>query len=120
MKAWGALAVGGTVLLGAAVAAGESATWRPPEALVSRVEAQLTMPPRAHPLSEYHRVYWGERSATGERLLVAHFSHAKGGGVEILDHRDPNVVFDGGCGFIDLSYDVDAKRVISFACHGYA
>ena len=120
MRFWAPLAVVGTVLLGAGIAVGEAMTWRPSESLVSKVEAQLTVPSRAYPLAEYHRVYWGERSAKGGRLLVAHFSHDKAGGVEILDHRDPHVVFDGGCSFIDLFYDVDERRVISFACHGYA
>src|SRR3569832_1092996 len=111
MRFWAPLAAVGAVLLGAGIAVGEAMTWRPSESLVSKVAAQLTVPSRAYPLAEYHRVYWGERSAYGGRLLVAHFSHVQACGVVIFVHRVPIVFFDCGCSFIVLFYVVDAERV---------
>ena len=42
------------------------------------------------------------------------------GELHIVDSGHMRYVFDGGCGFVTLYYDVKAAKIVSVQCHGLA
>jgi hypothetical protein len=98
-------------------------SWRPSPKLVAEVERDVALPARAKPLASYHRTYWGAYDLKGARVVRAHIfrlTPRDRPGVEILGHPDQHEVMDGGCSFINLTYDVEAHRITQLSCNGYA
>ncbi len=83
------------------------------------IEAHVKMPRGARPIEEYKRYYrWADES--GEKKVVALFLLREGGGRQWVTRDQMPGVLDGGCGNIDVQYDVEAKRVEYALCNGDA
>lgn len=86
------------------------------------------MPEGADPLDRYVRYYSGEwvdgaRRVRGVFLVASIAALTQRGGVtgiRVVTSDDLPDISDGGCGVIELEYDVASDHVISLACHGSA
>jgi len=95
-------------------------SWTPSESLISEIEAKLDMPAKSFPLNTYVRYFAGE-VADNRRLVVGEFLHdPENAGVRIVEREKMPDVLDGGCGVINLKYDIERKEIIAFFCNGEA
>ncbi len=95
-------------------------SWTPSKALISEIEASLDMPAKAFPLDTYVRYFAGE-VADNRRLVVGEFLHdPENAGVRIVEREKMPEVLDGGCGVVNLKYDIERKEVLAFFCNGEA
>ena len=95
-------------------------SWSPDAALVAKVERELVLPQNAKRLGEYKKYYFGVLSGK-ERILGAVFVYKEGeAGALIVKEAEAPHILDGGCGVINLKYDVDGQKVISLFCNGEA
>lgn len=97
----------------------------PSPEVVARLEARVSMPRGAKPISDYLRIYFPY-----EDKVVGYYR-----GSERADPTDPHsvpvvgirsgpvqtgYVFDGGCDFITVVYDPATDAVERADCNGYA
>ncbi len=105
----------------AAVAQTPEPSWKPDQATVTAIEATLVLPTGqdSGPLKSYARYYKGlvqngHRIIYGD-LLRGRLAQEPPG----LYLRDPPAVSTGGgCGQIQLWYDVDAQHMVQIRCYG--
>ena len=96
-----------------------STAWSPTAPLIAQVEPQLKMPAGTS-LSGYMRYYYGVMKH-GHRILVGVLIRDdKHAGIEITSEAKATKVLDGGCGVVNLKYDVDQKRTLAIFCNGNA
>jgi hypothetical protein len=101
------------------------ASWSPAKADIAHLESGLTLPmvpSPSGPLKDYARYYAGivqngHRMIRGE--LVA-FDARQRGSVHITSVDKFPVIMDGGCGVVNLLYDVETGKIISIGCNGLA
>jgi hypothetical protein len=101
------------------------AGWSPTQADIMRLENGLKLPMApspSGPLKDYARYYAGivqngHRMIRGE--LVA-FDAAQRGHVHITTEDKFPVIMDGGCGVVNLLYDVETGKTVSIGCNGLA
>jgi len=80
---------------------------------------------KVHELSDYARYYAGYTKG-GHRMIAGEFvtqrwANQKTAGVYIVANRGKfPVIYDGGCGIVNLVYDADTSRLVSFECNGVA
>jgi hypothetical protein len=87
--------------------------------LIAQVESQLKMP-AGTTLNGYTRYYYGIMKKAN-RILVGVFVHGdKHPGVEITSEAKAPKLLDGGCDVVNLTYDIDQKRVVAIFCNGNA
>lgn len=86
-----------------------AAAWVPTAEIIAQMEAQIHLPMGASPLASYTRYYAGS-ILHGHRVVVGTYQHSGGGVVIEKSSRDLPVVYDGGCDFINVKYDVSKKR----------
>lgn len=92
----------------------------PQKLLIFDIEAKLTLPRKAFPLSSYVRYYTG-RIEKGHRILLGSFLHRpKSAGVRIISKDKMFYVYDGGCSVVTLKYDIDTNMLLSLFCNGEA
>ena len=96
--------------------------WLPTVAQISRVESLLKMPPEVGKLQEYDR-YWMGRVENGRKLISGHLeiwrSPSPGrqpGSRHIVKHQFLEIVHDGGCGTVSISYDLQTDRILKHTC----
>jgi hypothetical protein len=112
------------VLLSALVAfeSGEAAgsPWVPTANDIKELEGKVQMPKGAAPLNTFTREYAG-RIERGHRLIVGLYS---GSGGKIVIDKSPadlnDTTLDGGCGIVNVEYDLTIHRVVDIRCHGEA
>ncbi len=107
-------------------------SWTPDRATIDKLEAS----PRLNDLlkfsngrqpivAEYERYYYpylvdGHRMIRGE-FVVPFGSKMKPAGVYIVSsEKEFPIIFDGGCGIVNLVYDVEKAQLVSLACNGLA
>jgi hypothetical protein len=96
-----------------------AADWVPTAEVVAQLEAQIHLPKGASPLTSYTRYYAGS-ILRGHRVVVGTYQHSGGGVVIEKSSHDLPIVYDGGCDFINIKYDVSKKRFIDVFCNGVA
>ena len=101
------------------------AGWTPTRADIVRLENGLKLPIAPSPpgpLKDYARYYAGivqnrHHMIRGE--LIA-FDAAQRGSVHITSEDKFPVIMDGGCGVVNLLYDVETAKTVSIGCNGLA
>jgi hypothetical protein len=99
------------------------------EALMARIEARVRMPGGAEPLSRYARYYSWERRADGVRRVIGLYTTFRQAGILGLDQPPGRYwvtpeqmpgIEDGGCGVVNVTYDVASDHIESVGCNGLA
>jgi len=94
--------------------------WVPTANDIKELEGKVQMPRGAAPLNTFTREYAG-RIERGHRLIVGLYS---GSGGRIVIDKSPaelhDTTLDGGCGIVNVGYDLTIHRVVDIRCHGEA
>jgi hypothetical protein len=94
--------------------------WVPTPNDIKELEGKVQMPKGAAPLNTFTREYAG-RIERGHRLIVGLYS---GSGGKIVIDKSPaelnDTTLDGGCGIVNVEYDLTIHRVVDIRCHGEA
>lgn len=94
--------------------------WIPTADDVEELEGKVQMPKGAAPLNRFTREYAG-RIERGHRLIVGLYSGSAG---KIVIDKSPaelnDTTLDGGCGIVNVEYDLTIHRVVDIRCHGEA
>ena len=111
---------------------GTPASWVPDSAAIRTLESRIkpgNIPKWGNghqPLvAEYVRYYTGYLAGS-HRMIRGEFvppygSKMRPPGVYVVSNvRDFPLIFDGGCGIVNLIYDVDEARITSLQCNGNA
>jgi hypothetical protein len=102
--------VAACALLACSSGHGAASAWVPTLADIHEVESQLRLPAAAAPLKTCTREYAG-RIESGHHIVVGVLS-GSGGHIVIDKSTDvPDVTFDGGCGIINVKYDLTAHKL---------
>jgi hypothetical protein len=98
-----------------------SREWTPGAPLIAQVESQLRMPAGAT-LNGYTRYYYGTMNKAHRILVGVFVREDKHPGIEITSKAKAKApkMLDGGCGVVNLTYDIDQKRVVAIFCNGDA
>jgi hypothetical protein len=94
-------------------------SWVPSLAEIGELESKLQMPGGAAPLKSYTREYAG-RLDKGHRIIVGVYSGSSGSILVVKSERDLHIATDGGCGIVEVRYDLTRHRVLDVFCHGEA
>lgn len=92
----------------------------PSLAQVALVEKAMVLPAGARPLADYGRYYAGKAAGNKHTIIGVLMLHAPTPGITFSDPAHLPNVFDGGCGVIDVEYEVEARLVTRLSCHGVA
>jgi hypothetical protein len=94
--------------------------WVPTANDIKELESKIQMPKGTAPLDTFTREYAG-RIEHGHRVIVGLYS---GSGGRIVIDKWPgelsDTTLDGGCGIVNVEYDLTTHRVIDVRCHGEA
>lgn len=90
----------------------------PTQAEIRALEAAVVLPPGASPLSTYNRRYAVVVQDSSRHILGVHFDN--GGKIVFTTPERLPRVLDGGCGVVNVEYDVTAKRFLAVTCDGEA
>jgi hypothetical protein len=94
--------------------------WVPTANDIKELEGKVQMPKGAAPLNTFTREYAG-RIEHGHRLIVGLYS---GSGGRIIIDKSPaelsDTTLDGGCGIVNVEYDLTIHRIVDIRCHGEA
>ena len=93
-------------------------TWRPDANTIARIESKLVLPDGAHVLAHYERWYAGE-VVNGRKVIEGRFLWSRRPFIRIVAPEKLPVNKDGGCDFVDLTYDVKDDKISAIACHGW-
>jgi hypothetical protein len=107
--------------------------WKPDDSDISKLESKIKLSDIAnsHPpdaplaLSGYARYYLAD-IVDGRQMIRGEFVRpygfpSKPVGIYVVSRlRDFPVIFDGGCSVVSVLYDVEAARIVSLKCNGYA
>ncbi|HYI47902.1 MAG TPA: hypothetical protein VEX35_05495 [Allosphingosinicella sp.] len=88
--------------------------------IMDRIEALVRMPRGAWPLADYARYYAWQSREDGVRKVVATYHIEANPRRHWVAETALPAIMDGGCGVIELSYDVAEDRIEGAACHGEA
>jgi hypothetical protein len=109
----------------------DSRPWTPDAATIGKLEVSIKrgdIPQWAHGhvpvVTDYDRYYAGG-SKNGESVVLGEFIAADisfaGAGIHVVrDKKDLPIIFDGGCGVVNIVYSVKLGRVTSLVCNGRA
>lgn len=90
----------------------------PTQAEIRTLEAAVVLPPGASPLSTYNRHYAAVVQGGSRHILGVYFDN--GGKIFITTAERLPRVLDGGCGVVNVEYDVTANRFLAVTCNGEA
>jgi hypothetical protein len=99
---------------------GMDQSWVPTLKDISELEGKVRMPKGAAPLKTFTREYAG-RVEKGHRIIIGVYSGS--GGQILIDKstQEPDdSTLDGGCGIVNVKYDVTTQRGVDVRCHGEA
>jgi hypothetical protein len=119
----GALLITALLIVAIRTHAADSAsksTWAPSGKLISKIESTIQLPAGADAVSTYTRYYVGITGSDGRRVVRAVFAGSGARVVALNDESKLPRILDGGCGVIDLEYDVETHRLVFATCHGEA
>lgn len=83
--------------------------------LMEAIEADVRLPNGAKNLSDYARYYYRD----GTKVVGIYVSGDKPGRRWVMKSKAP-VIMDGGCGVVNVVFDVASRRVTSTFCNGAA
>lgn len=92
--------------------------WTPTLAQVAVAERTMQLPKRAGGLGSFRRHYAGV-VIDGRRVLRGTFISGRAGVVIVANVAKLPVIFDGGCGIVEVWHDMTTARSES-NCHGIA
>lgn len=87
----------------------------PSDQIMNRIEAQVRMPARAHPLNSYRRYYYRDGP-----VIIGLYLSSTTPGREWITKEDRRWVLDGGCGVVTVTFSPKTNNVISVDCNGEA
>ena len=92
----------------------------PPNLLIELIETRVRLPDGAHLIASYRRYYAVSAGTVTKPLGIrAIYTTLSGSpGRQWAGLQDLPMVFDGGCGFIIVEYDVRKDRITSVECNG--
>jgi hypothetical protein len=110
-----------------------SQNWKPDDAVISKLESSIKLGDIAnsHPtdaplaLSDYARYYTTD-IVEGRQMIRGEFVRpygppSKPAGIYVVSKkRDFPLTFHGGCSVMNVLYDVEAARIVTLKCNGYA
>ncbi len=102
-------------------------SWTPTRSDIAHLEQGLELPlvpTPSGPLKDYERFYAGitqngHRMIRGELVALGVMPQERGQ-VHITSEDKFPVVMDGGCGIVNLLYDVESAKVVHIGCNGLA
>lgn len=86
-----------------------------PDRVIDEVEAEVRMPADAGPLTQYRRYYYRDG-----RRIIGMYRRSTSPGREWITKEHRKLVFDGGCGVVNLAFSLETHKVISIGCNGVA
>lgn len=91
-------------------------------ALMDRIEREIRLPEGAGPLASYARYYAWQQRGDGVRKVVGVYLGLgeRTPGRRWVEETDFPLVMDGGCGLVNLSYNVAEQRIEHVTCNGEA
>ena len=93
--------------------------WSPSYASIAKIESDLRLPRGARPLNEYTR-YYSPDAKRGRHAVIGVLVAGGDRAIHIVSHSDLPQILDGGCGVIDLFYDMDNAESMQISCNGNA
>jgi hypothetical protein len=94
--------------------------WVPTVNDIRELESKIQMPKSAAPLNTFTREYAGHIER-GHRVIVGLYSGSSG---RIVIDKSPGELddstLDGGCGIVNVKYDLTTNRLVDIRCHGEA
>jgi len=112
------LIVSGAALLAIAGSPLKAAVPLPSQREIQVLEQEISMPAGARPLSSYNR-YYSAVLRDGRRVIHGIY-FGNGGKTTVAESGDLPVVMDGGCGVVNVIYDVESHKFIDVFCNGVA
>lgn len=91
--------------------------WLPDLELVQGLESTLKMPDGAGAVTEYARYYSAEPRGT-HRAVIGIFLQSREPGVYIVRRDRLPIAADGGCGIVNVVYDVETGSIVAAYCNG--
>ena len=104
---------------------GDTPFWMPDMASVTKIEQTVIMPKGVQkPLEAYGRYYAGI-TKNGRRMIRGEFvmpqMNDKFPRIYLTQNEDDlPAIEDGGCGVINLYYDIEMQKITAIACNGEA
>jgi hypothetical protein len=86
--------------------------------IMDRIEALVRLPEGARPLAAYGRYYAWQSRQDGVRKVVAVYVSEENPRRHWVAENGLPLVMDGGCGIVNLSFDVAADRIEGVGCNG--
>jgi hypothetical protein len=96
----------------------KAAVPQPSEGEIQALEREISMPAGARPVSAYDR-YYAAAIQDGRRVIHGIY-FGNGGKTTIEASGNLPVVMDGGCGVVNVDYDVESHKFIRVFCNGVA
>ena len=112
----GAFILSGLASIGCAAA--ESA-WTPDRKVIEEVEHTVSLPAGAKPNVQYSRYYAGA-VRNGTRVVVGTWITGLDVSRIVRTEADLPVIYDGGCGIVNIEYDLKRHRFVKVYCNGVA
>lgn len=86
--------------------------------IMDRIETLVRLPEGARPLAAYGRYYAWQSRQDGVRKVVAVYVSEENPRRHWMAENQLPLVMDGGCGVVNLSFDVAADRFGGVSCNG--
>jgi hypothetical protein len=112
----GAFVLSGLASMGCVAA--ESA-WTPDPKVIKEIEHSVSLPAEAKPIVQYSRYYAGA-VRHGIRVVVGTWITGLDVSRIVPSEADLPVILDGGCGIVNIEYDVKRHRFVKVFCNGVA
>ncbi len=112
----GAFILSGLTSVGCAAA---ESVWTPDRKVIEEIEHTVSLPAEAKPIVQYSRYYAGA-VRHGVRVVVGTWITGLDVSRIVPSGADLPVIYDGGCGIVNIEYDVKGHRFIKVYCNGVA
>ena len=83
--------------------------------VMDAIESNLRLPRDAKPLRDYGRYYYRD----GGKVVGVYVSGDESGRRWVMKSKAP-IIMDGGCGVVNVVFDVASRQVESISCNGAA
>lgn len=124
------IAIGLAIGFAGIVATANAESWTPSDAQIANLEAGIKLEALPHwnkrlpPLRGFARYYTGsarndEQVIFGELVLPLGSGYTPGIHI-VANRRAFPMIYDGGCGIINLVYSLKQQKIVSIECNGFA
>lgn len=95
------------------------------DALLDKIEQQVTIPPYQSgdftlALGEYDRYYAYDNWGNVLGIYIASGSETRPGSRKWVPLAELPIILDGGCGIVNIEFDLLSQKVVSTYCNGLA